>query len=84
MPVHLTAVWRLTLLDAAALALRQVAGVSPQTQKACLSMHAYVQHAMTQACVSTCAGGMQLPDGGNTGQRTLAEVLDMKAFGGHG
>jgi hypothetical protein len=26
---------------------------------------------------------MQLPDGSNTGQRTLAEVLDMKAFAGN-
>lgn len=41
------------LLDTAALALRQVAGLSPQTQKACLSTHAYVRHATTQACAST-------------------------------
>ena len=75
--------WRLTLLDTAALALRRVAGVSPQTQKLA-HVAAYVRHAMTQACASTYAGGMQLPDGSNTGQRTLAEVLDMKAFGGHG
>ncbi|CAK0785506.1 hypothetical protein CVIRNUC_008716 [Coccomyxa viridis] len=36
------------------------------------------------ATLQDASGGMQLPDGGNTGQRTLAEVLDMKAFGGHG
>jgi len=29
------------------------------------------------------AGGVQLPDGTSSGQRTLAEVLDMKAFAGN-
>ena len=34
-------------------------------------------------CASVSAGRVPLPDGSNSGQRTLAEVLEMKAFAGN-